>query len=49
MHRGHVEPYIRQLGDRGLMPSTITTMMHAIRGHFRYAQDSGHPATSSSR
>jgi site-specific recombinase XerD len=41
IHRGHVELYIRHLGDRGLMPSTITTMMHAVRGYFRYAHIDG--------
>jgi hypothetical protein len=39
--RGHVELYIRQLGDRGLMPSTITPMMHAVRGYFRFARIDG--------
>ena len=29
IQRAHVELYIRQLGDAGLMDSSVTTMMHA--------------------
>jgi integrase/recombinase XerD len=29
VQRPHVELYIRQLGDRGLMDSSVVTMMHA--------------------
>jgi len=41
IQRAHVELYIRQLGDRGLMDSSVTTMMHAVRGFFRFAQIDG--------
>jgi len=36
-----VELYIRQLGDRGLMDSSVVTMMHAVRGYFRFAHIDG--------
>ena len=32
IQRAHVELYIRGLGDRGLMDSSVNTMMHAVRG-----------------
>lgn len=35
--RGHVELYVRHLGTAGLMDSSVPTMMHAVRGHFRFA------------
>lgn len=35
IQRAHVELFIRQLGECGLMPSSINTMMHCIRGYFR--------------
>src|SRR5918999_544731 len=41
IQRAHVELYIRQLGDSGLMDSTVTTMMHAVRGFFRFAHIDG--------
>jgi integrase/recombinase XerD len=41
IHRAHVEPYIRQLGDSGLMDSSVVTMMHAVRGFFRFAHIDG--------
>jgi len=41
VQRAHVELYIRQLGDRGLMDSSVVTMMHAIRGYFRFAHIDG--------
>ncbi|WP_185748939.1 tyrosine-type recombinase/integrase [Humibacillus xanthopallidus] len=41
IQRAHVELYIRQLGDRGLMDSSVVTMMHAIRGYFRFAHIDG--------
>ena len=41
IERAHVELYIRQLGDRGLMDSSVNTMMHAVRGHFRFAHIDG--------
>ena len=37
----HVELYIRQLGDGGLMDSSVVTMMHAVRGFFRFAHIDG--------
>ncbi|WP_341229361.1 tyrosine-type recombinase/integrase [Nocardioides salarius] len=37
----HVELYIRQLGDSGLMDSSVVTMMHAVRGFFRFAHIDG--------
>lgn len=42
IHRAHVELYIRELRDAGLMDSSVNTMMHAVRGYFRFA----HPAAS---
>ena len=41
IQRAHVELYIRQLGDAGLMDSTVTTMMHGVRGFFRFAHIDG--------
>ncbi len=32
IQRAHIELYIRQLGDRALMDSSVVTMMHAVRG-----------------
>lgn len=37
IQRAHIELYIRRLGDRGLMDSSVNTMMHAVRGYFRFA------------
>ena len=37
VQRAHVELYIRQLGESGLMDSSVVTMMHGVRGFFRYA------------
>jgi len=37
IQRAHVELYIRGLGDRGMMDSSVVTMMHAVRGYFRFA------------
>lgn len=37
IRRAHVELYIRQLGESGLMDSTVTRMMHGVRGFFRFA------------
>src|SRR4029453_7124860 len=39
--RGPVELLIRQLGDRPLMDSSVVTMMHAVRGYFRFAHIDG--------
>jgi integrase/recombinase XerD len=41
VQRAHVELYIRQLGDRGLMDSSVVTMMHGVRGFFRFAHIDG--------
>ena len=38
IQRAHVELYIRQLGESGLMDSSVVTMMHGVRGFFRYAR-----------
>jgi hypothetical protein len=39
--RAHVELYIRSLGEAGLMASSTTTMMHGVRGFFRFAHIDG--------
>ncbi len=41
IQRAHVELYIRQLGERPLMDSSVNTMMHAVRGYFRFAHIDG--------
>ncbi|MDQ6937327.1 MAG: site-specific integrase, partial [Actinomycetota bacterium] len=41
IQRAHVELYIRALGDHGLMDSSVVTMMHAVRGYFRFAHIDG--------
>ena len=41
IQRAHVELYIRGLGDLGLMDSSVNTMMHAVRGYFRFAHIDG--------
>lgn len=41
IQRAHVELYIRQLGESGLMDSSVNTMMHAVRGFFRFAHIDG--------
>jgi integrase/recombinase XerD len=41
IQRGHVELYIRYLGGSGLMPSSVNTSMHAVRGFFRFAHIDG--------
>jgi integrase/recombinase XerD len=41
VQRAHVELYIRQLGDRGLMDSSVVTMMQGVRGFFRFAHIDG--------
>ena len=35
VQRAHVELYIRSLGERGLMDSTVVSMMNGVRGFFR--------------
>jgi site-specific recombinase XerD len=41
VQRAHVELYIRALGERGLRDSSVVTMMHAVRGFFRFAHIDG--------
>lgn len=41
IQRAHVELYIRGLGERGLMDSSVVTMMHGVRGYFRFAHIDG--------
>ena len=41
IQRAHIELYIRQLGECGLMDSSVNTMMHAVRGFFRFAHIDG--------
>ena len=41
IQRAHVELYIRHLGNSGLMDSSIVTMMHGVRGFFRFAHIDG--------
>jgi len=41
IQRAHVELYIRQLGESGLMDSSVNTMMHGVRGFFRFAHIDG--------
>lgn len=41
IQRAHVELYIHQLGETGLMDSSIVTMMHGVRGFFRFAHIDG--------
>ena len=41
IQRAHVELYIRQLGESGLMDSSVVTMLHAVRGFFRFAHIDG--------
>src|SRR6478735_731830 len=41
IQRAHIELYIRQLGEAGLMASSVNTMMHAVRGFFRFAHIDG--------
>lgn len=41
VERAHIELYIRDLTDSGLMASSINTSMHAVRGFFRFAHIDG--------
>jgi len=41
VQRAHVELYIRELGEQGLMDSSVVTMMHGVRGFFRFAHIDG--------
>ena len=41
VQRAHVELYIRSLGDSGLRDSSVVTMMHGLRGFFRFPHIDG--------
>jgi integrase/recombinase XerD len=41
IQRAHVELFIRQLGESGLVDSSVNTMMHGVRGFFRFAHIDG--------
>ncbi len=41
IQRARIELCIRGLGDRGLMDSSVNTMMHAVRGYVRFAHIDG--------
>src|SRR5918995_3383028 len=41
IERAHVELYIRSLGERGLMDSSVVSMMNGVRGFFRFAHIDG--------
>ena len=41
IQRAHVELYIRYLGRSGLADSSMVTMMHGVRGFFRFAHIDG--------
>lgn len=45
IQRAHVELYIHELGQSGLMDSSVKTMMHGVRGFFRFAHIDGTIAT----
>ena len=37
IQRAHIGLYIRDLGESGLQVSSVNTMMHGVRGFFRFA------------
>ena len=41
IQRAHIELYIRHLHETGLRDSSINTMMHGVRGFFRFAHIDG--------
>jgi integrase/recombinase XerD len=41
IQRVHVELYIRHLHDSGLRDSSINTMLHGVRGFFRFTHIDG--------
>jgi integrase/recombinase XerD len=41
MQRTHIELYIRHLHETGLRDSSVNTMMHGVRGFFRFAHIDG--------
>ena len=42
VQRAHVELYVRHLRECGLRDSSICTMLHGVRGYFRFAHIDGH-------
>jgi hypothetical protein len=49
LQRAHLELYVRHLHDAGLRDSSINTMLHAVRGFFRFAHIDGLIAADPSR
>ena len=41
IQRAHIELYIRHLHGQGMRDSSINTMMHGVRGFFRFAHLDG--------
>ena len=41
VQRAHVELYIRSLGERGLMDSSVVSMLCSVRGFFKFAHIDG--------
>ena len=41
VQRAHVELYIRNLGERGLMDSSVVSMLCSVRGFFKFAHIDG--------
>ena len=41
IQRAHIELYIRHLHETGLRDSSVNTMMHGVRGFFRFAHIDG--------
>jgi integrase/recombinase XerD len=41
VQRAHVELCIRSLGERGLMDSSVVTMLDGVRGFFRFTHVDG--------
>ena len=41
IRRAHVELFVRHLAARGLMNSSVNTMMHGVGGFFRFAHIDG--------
>jgi integrase/recombinase XerD len=41
VQRAHVELYVRGLGERGLMDSSVVSMMNGVREFFRFAHIDG--------
>ena len=41
IQRAHIELYIRHLHESGLRDSSVNTMMHGVRGFFRFAHIDG--------